>query len=151
MNIIKNIFNLTKQKDHNYKHVCIKILGIKFSFKYKLVDRYEIADKSNKIYIKENGILREIEEKIPGLNIALEGKNNKIIIEYPACFINCRINCKGINGEIIIEQTNKKIIDMVIYMSSNENEKLLENRKVHIKKNVSSGGGGNARNKILNL
>ena len=106
------------------------------------IEKYLIEDESNKIYIKENGILRETQEKIPGLDIDLKGANNTIIIEYPTHFIDSRIDCKGNNGKIIIEQTKNKLINLKIYMSSNDNEKLLENRYVHIKRNASSGGGG---------
>ena len=143
---MKKIFNIEKVVSREYKHICITLFFIKFSFKYKnkdkFIEKYSIEDKSNKIYIKENGVLREAEEKIPGLDIDLKGSNNTIIIEYPTRFIASRIDCKGNNGKIIIEQTKNKLINLRIYMSSNDNEKPLENRYVHIKRNVSTGGGG---------
>lgn len=142
---MKKIFNKMFRIYKTDNHICITVLGIKMFFKYKeknIVEKYEIAGEGNKIYIKENGILREAEKKVPGLEIELSGINNTIIIEFPTCFINSRIVCNGNNGEIIIEKTNKKFIDLLIYMSSNFDEKPLRNRKVHIKQNVSSGAGG---------
>lgn len=143
---MKKIFNIEKVTSREYKHIYITLFFIKFSFKRKnkdkYIEKYIIEDESNKIYIKEDGILKEAEEKISGLEIDLKGHNNTIIIEYPTHFIDSRIVCKGNNGKIIIEQTKNKLINLKIYMSSNDNEKLLENRYVHIKRNVSSGGGG---------
>ena len=146
--IINKLFSFNKKVGIEYKRYNITILGIKFSFKrknktkIKVFEKYSIKDNSNKIYIKENGVLREVKERIPGLKIKLEGHNNTIIVEYPTCFIGSYIECCGNNGKIIIEKTKHKLIDLRIYMSSNVNEKPLENRYVHIKSNVSSGGGG---------
>ncbi len=140
------IFKIEKTSDINYKYTKVSFLFLKFSHKRKNKEippgKYSIADESNKIFIKENGILREAEEKIPGLAIELKGSNNTIIIEYPTRFIDSYINCWGNNGKIIIEKTKNKLINLRIYMASNDGEKLLENRCVHIKKNASSGGGG---------
>ena len=144
--IINKLFGFNKTADICHKKIVITVFGIKISFKYKnedkFIEKYSIEDKSNKIFIKENGILKEAEEKIPGLEIDLKGSNNTIIIEYPTHFTDSRIDCNGNNGKIIIEQTKNKLINLRIYMASNYNEELLENRYVHIKRNVSTGGGG---------
>ena len=84
------------------RHTTYRLLGIKFNFLKDFLG-YEIIGNGNKIFVEENGFLRELEntEKIRNLNIQITGNDNKIILRAKS-FYNCSIllNCSNSNIEI---------------------------------------------------
>ena len=106
--------------------VNVRILGIKF--------KYTPHGTNNKIYIEENGVLKETKKKIKGLNIKVRGNNNTIIIGKPYHFENSRIHIMGNDNKIVIEATEYYIKNCFIVMNCRQQ---LSNRTVHIKKNCS--------------
>lgn len=130
LKFIRKNFIFSKQKDN--KHKIYQILGIKIKIKKKkeptqqvknvkktneiqeILPRkqslyYNIEGENNKILIIENGIERELRynEKIEGLDININGKNNTIKIFLPSHFENASFIIGSNNSQIIINKSPK--------------------------------------------
>ncbi len=132
--IKNNVFSVNINYFYGYIKFFIRIFGLKLSF--KIVDKkVHFKGKNNKLYIKQNKILKESKKIVPGLSIDIDGENNIIIIDSECKFCNSIICCNGNNNEIIIEKSVYNISNLTVNFSGK-----LDNRKVHIKENVSIGG-----------
>ncbi len=128
-NILKNIFSVFSDENHKNKHFKVfKMLGLELRFQI----HKKIRGKNNKIFLKKDGNLEELNGTIPGLFIFINGENNKIILEEPYKFVNSAIICEGQNNTVIIESTKYTFEKLSVDIGHNQH-----NRKVHIKKNVS--------------
>ncbi len=112
-------------------HYQITIFGIRVKFKCNHRKNH------NKIYIiDKDGTQKEVRGTIKGLNISIEGKNNKICIGYPYNFVNSKISIRGDNNTITIEPTKHVINNLYIDMWG----RIKSGREVHIKKNLFMNG-----------
>lgn len=118
-------FLFSKQIDKEKNNVTVKILGIKF--------KYTPKGSNNKIYLEENGVLKEV-RKIKGAKIKLRGNNNTVIIGKPYHLEDVIIHIIGDNNKVIIEKSEHYIRHTEIWMNARQG---LKNRTVHIKKNCS--------------
>ena len=56
-----------------------------------------VNGQNNRLTIVVEGRERELAEEIPGLDIVVEGDDNRVRIEYPQTFENSRLKITG-NG-----------------------------------------------------
>lgn len=70
---------------------------------------YKIRGKNNKIIIVKNGVERKLKfmERIPGLNIKINGNNNLIKLELPIISKNSTIEISNDNANVEIGTTNR--------------------------------------------
>lgn len=118
-------FLYSKKYDQERNMVIIKVFGIKI--------KYTPKGQNNKIFIDEDGYLKEV-RKVKGAKIKLRGNNNTVIIGKPYNLEDVIIHIIGDNNKVIIEKSEHYIRHTAIWMNARQ---ALRNRTVHIKKNCS--------------
>lgn len=85
---------------------------------------YEIDGEQNKIIIEENGLERELgaQEKIPGLNLIINGNNNYVKIKLPLEAINSSIEIGNDNVHVEIGPS-RHFVDVFIRCSFSDGQK----------------------------
>lgn len=129
MNLLKKYISVT----YKNKHRIINFFGIKFKTKF---DCYDLTGTNNKIIlVSEDGHEKILKpnEKIPGIDIRIDGDNNLVIIHEPIIFNNSILwvehnNCKFKIGK------SKYEISALFHLSA-------PNTKIIIGDNLSTGSG----------
>ena len=88
---------------------------------------YKINGTNNKIYIGKT----LYKSPIPGLTIEINGNNNNIYIPTTYHFENCYFRIYANNSEIKIQDTTKKIRNLVVNACCGENQKLYIGKNFH--------------------
>lgn len=96
----------------------------KFKTSQPPLPTYEIYGEQNKIIIEENGIERELgaQEKIPGLNLIINGNNNYVKIKLPLEAINSAIEIGNDNVHVEIGPS-RHFVDVFIRCSFSDGQK----------------------------
>lgn len=65
---------------------------------------YKLSGQNNKIFIIENGTEREItySEKVAGIEIKIQGNNNRVYLELPIKAVGSTITIDNSNAEVRI-------------------------------------------------
>lgn len=68
---------------------------------------YKLSGQNNKIFIIENGTEREItySEKVAGIEIKIQGNNNRVYLELPIKAVGSTITIDNSNAEVRIGST----------------------------------------------
>lgn len=96
----------------------------KFKTPQPPLSAYEIYGEQNKIIIEENGLERELgaQEKIPGLNLIINGNNNYVKIKLPLEAINSSIEIGNDNVHVEIGPS-RHFVDVFIRCSFSDGQK----------------------------
>lgn len=112
--------------------------GFLKKIKEKIFPYYYMIRRGNEITIIENGVSRKLTKyspKIEGLDIFMVGCDNKIIIEKPLNFFDCRIEIRGRNNLIHIKKSRWNYKKLYVLFHG-----AWENRKIVFGENVSFFG-----------
>lgn len=98
----------------------------------KLTHCYILGNNNKVVFIKSG---KEIKKFFmpKGLNININGNNNKIILELPIKFSNTRFSISGDDNVLSIKSTEKHLNDVLIYLS--------DKSELYIDENCSIGQG----------
>ncbi len=80
MKFLQKLFSVTNEYNFYFKRKVLCIFGVKIKIGKKFLE-YKNSGKNNKIYLKDNNILKLVKRKYHNLHISFEGDNNKIIID----------------------------------------------------------------------